>query len=48
MTSLLTRFIHVLFRKLVKLMGFLIKVLSFCYVYIQFQLMYLFDYIIFR
>jgi len=31
-----------------KLIGFLIKVLSCCYVYIQFQLMYLFDYIIFR
>ena len=26
----------------------IIKVLSFCYVYIQFQLMYLFNYIIFR
>ena len=31
-----------------KLIVFLIKVLSCCYVYIQFQLMYLFDYIIFR
>ena len=31
-----------------KLIVFLIKVLSCCHVYIQFQLMYLFDYIIFR